>query len=176
MTVRTFALGALICGLAAPLAAQSRDEVAFAKAVLASVQARSIALNREYCGYLGLDESGEFASGPVTRGSLDECTPVWPEDIEVLASWHTHAGYDSGAWSEVPTVIDIEADEDDGVDGYVATPGGRFWFIDTTDMVVSQLCRGPCMMVDPRFVKGSEGEIAQSYTYRQLLRREAEND
>ncbi|QIE46563.1 DUF4329 domain-containing protein [Pseudohalocynthiibacter aestuariivivens] len=158
------------------VAAQDNTEIAFAKSVLASVQAKSIAENREYCGYLGRDAAGRLASGPSIRGKRDECTPVWPDALEVLASWHTHAGYDAVAWSEVPTVIDIEADEEEGIDGYVATPGGRLWYVDTTDMVVSQLCAVRCMQVDPRFVIGSEGEIETSYTYRQLLAREAEGD
>jgi len=171
--MRVLVFIALGLALSGPAQAQSQAEVQAAKAVLSQAQARSIAENREYCGYLGYTSSGALASTPPRRGQLDECTPRWPGNLQVIASWHTHAAYDNGAWSEVPTVNDIEADEAEGIDGYVATPGGRLWFVDTSDMVVSQMCGLGCIRPDPRFVHGSEGPIAQSYTYHQLLRREA---
>lgn len=162
--------------LAAPVSAlgQSADEIAVAREVLSRAQARSVAENREYCGYIGYTASGALATTRPRRGHLDECMPHWPDGLNVIASWHTHAGYDEQAWSEVPTVNDIEADEAEGVDGYIGTPGGRMWYVDTTDMVVSQLCGLGCIPPDPRYVRGAEGPIAQSYTYRELLRREAE--
>ena len=46
-------------------------------------------------------------------------------------------------------VGDIEADEDEGVDGFVATPGGRLWYVDTKDMIVRQLCSLNCLPQDP---------------------------
>lgn len=90
----------------------------------------------------------------------------------MVSSWHTHAAYDVYTYSEVPSVTDIEADE--GVDGYVGTPGGRLWYVNTQGMVASQLCGLKCLVADSRFRKGAEGNVAQSYTYRQLLRREAQ--
>jgi len=152
------------------------EEIALVKATPSEAQIQSIAQNREFCGYFGYNDDGEMVSSDVTTGELDACTPVWPDNLDVFASWHTHAGYDESAWSEVPTVIDIEADEGEGVDGYVGTPGGRVWYTDTTDMVVSQVCGLGCIRSDPKFVKGSEGEIAQSYTYEEMLAREAANE
>ncbi|MEO1139029.1 MAG: DUF4329 domain-containing protein [Pseudomonadota bacterium] len=160
--------------LAGQTTAQSAQEVAVAKHVLNQAQIRSTAENREYCGYIGYTKTGALASTRPMRGQQDECTPRWPKSLDVIASWHTHAAYDEDAYSEVPTVNDIEADEAEGVDGYVGTPGGRLWFVDTTDMIVSQLCGLRCLRSDPDFVKGAEGRIDQSYTYRELLRREAE--
>jgi len=156
------------------LAAQERGEVDLAMEVLSAAQLISIRHNLEFCGYLGFDRAGEIRSSNWVQGEVDACLPLWPEDLDVVASWHTHAAFDVGAWSEVPTVMDIEADEDEGVDGYVSTPGGRFWFVDTEAMEVVQLCDpGECVPVDPDFVRGSEGEIWQSYTYQELLDREA---
>ena len=160
-------------GIAGAEGPASPGEVAVARAALSVAQARSFRENREFCGYLGYDRHGNVAIGPMTRGQRDECSPLWPDDLDVVASWHTHAGYDSGAWSEVPTVIDIEADEAEGIDGYVATPGGRFWFVDTTAMEVVRMCPRGCVPGDPRFVPGSEGEIAHSYSYADMLAREA---
>lgn len=150
------------------------DEVQVARGVLGAAQMISFAENLEFCGYLGFDSQGALRSSEPVRGLRDECTPLWPADLEVTASWHTHAGYDLRAWSEVPTVMDIEADEDEGIDGYVATPGGRFWFVDTEAMEVVQLCaRAECVPVDPAYEPGAEGDIWQSYSYQDLLDREA---
>ena len=52
------------------------------------------------------------------------------------------------------------------------TPGGRLWYIDTTDMITSQLCGLGCMGQDPNFIKGVDGEIRRSYTYDELIDRE----
>lgn len=151
-----------------------QDELALIKNTLNQAQTKSFAGNREYCGYIGYTDDGRLASTKATRGRLDECTPRWPRNLDVIASWHTHAAYDEGAYSEVPTVNDIEADEAEGVDGYVGTPGGRLWYVDTTDMVVSQICGLRCLQSDPNFVRGSEGTIEQAYTYQELVQREAE--
>ncbi|MEL6433219.1 MAG: DUF4329 domain-containing protein [Pseudomonadota bacterium] len=160
--------------LSVPANAQTAEELAFIKSVLTAAQAMSIKSNREYCGYIGFDEDGRLRSTKARRGRSHECTPRWPDSLDVVASWHTHAGYDHDSLSEVPSVMDIEADEDEGVDGYVSTPGGRIWYVDTTAMEVSQVCGLGCILSDPTFQKGSEGSIAQSYTYKQLIKREEE--
>lgn len=154
--------------------AQSNAEVAFVKGVLAQLQGPSFAGNREYCGYIGIDGSGRFVASKVTRGQRDECAPEWPENFDPIASFHTHAGFDRDAYSELPSVTDIESDESEGVDGWVSTPGGRLWYIDTTDMVVSQICGLGCLPSDPSFVAGVHGRVAQSYTYREMLRLESQ--
>lgn len=139
------------------------------KAVFAQLQGPSFQQNREYCGYLGRDASGNFAISKVVRGGRDECEPHWPGDLNVIASFHTHAGFDVEAYSEVPSVTDIEADEAEGIDGWLATPGGRLWYIDTQDMQVSQICGLGCLAQDPKFRQGVTGHVAQSYTYREML-------
>ena len=63
----------------------------------------------------------------------------------------------------------MEGDADEGIDGYVATPGGRLWYLDTVDMVASQLCGIGCLPRDPKFVAGQNGEIVLSYTYDDLV-------
>lgn len=162
--------------LAGAANAQSAQEVALVKAVLEAAQVKSIKKNREYCGYIGFNKEGRLTSTKARRGWSHECTPRWPDNLDVIASWHTHAGYDYDAWSEVPSVVDIEADEDEGVDGYVSTPGGRIWYVDTTEMEVSQICGLGCILSDPNFERGSEGLIEQSYTYKELIAREKENE
>ena len=173
MSVRLFALLLLLISpTTAP--AQSSVEIRLIKQIMAQIQPKSFAQNREYCGYIGFDATGKLVSSRVNKGRRDYCDADWPDSLDVVASWHTHAGFDDGAWSEVPSVSDIEADEAEGIDGYVGTPGGRLWYIDTQDMVVSQICSIGCLPTDGAFLKGNEGRIAASYTYRELLRREAE--
>ncbi len=166
------ALAALICLAPAAASAQAAAERAFVTALLNQLQDRSFAENREYCGYIGFDGSGRLTSGPVARGQMDSCEPQWPDNLDVIASFHTHAGFDLEAYSETPSSTDMEGDEADGVDGWVATPGGRLWYIDSTDMVTSQICGIGCLKRDPKFRPGVHGEIRQSYTYNELLRLE----
>lgn len=166
-------LSALIALPSAALA-QDNDEIRFVKGLFAQIQPISFAENREYCGYIGLDDNDRWVSTPVVRGQRDECSPEWPDDFGPIASFHTHAGFDLDAYSEVPSVTDIEADEDEGVDGWVATPGGRLWFVDTTDMVVSQICGIGCLTQDPKFRPGVKGVVEQSYTYDEMLVLEAQ--
>lgn len=164
-----------LMALSTPALAQSSAEMRFVKNLFAQIQGPSFQSNREYCGYIGYDEQGRLAASTVVRGGRDECEPRWPEQLNVIASFHTHAGFDREAWSEFPSVTDIEADEAEGVDGWLATPGGRLWYIDTQDMVVSQVCGTGCLPQDPKFRPGVHGQVDQSYTYRQLLRLESSN-
>lgn len=155
--------------------AQDRSEVAMVKSVLNQLQGLSFKNNREYCGYIGFDSSGKLRAGKARRGRINDCEANWPDNLEVVASYHTHGAFDEDVPAEFPSVSDIEADESEGIDGYVATPGGRLWYVDTTDMVVSQICGIGCLSTDPNFQAGLDGKIRRSYTYRQLIQLEAGN-
>ncbi len=165
-------LGAIILAATSMAFAQgSEDEAAFAKQLLSDLQPTSTRQNVELCGYIGTDGNGVLrASGP-ERGGADWCEPDWPDDLEVTASYHTHAGYDPDSWSEIPSGDDMESDEAEGIDGYVSTPGGRFWYIDTEDMVTFQLCGIGCLPSDPDFRPAPEDGIQPSYTYDELVRK-----
>ena len=153
--------------------AQDTTDVALAKATLENLQAQSFAANREFCGYLIRDPSGALVATKATSGAESYCEPEAPaDDAVIIASYHTHGAFEYDTPAEFPSVGDIEADEAEGIDGYVTTPGGRFWYIDTTDMEVSQICGVGCVTQDPNFEAGLDGEIAQSYTYEDLLRLE----
>ena len=156
--------------LAGPLAAQDTAEVALVKSVFAAVNPVSIRQNREFCGYIGLDAAGRLVASEATPGDEASCLADDPEGIEViLASWHTHGGHSPDYFNEVPSAEDYEGDEDEGIDGYVATPGGRLWYIDTTDGVMSQLCGVGCLPMDAGYDPADTGVIAQSYTYDELV-------
>ncbi|WP_186827117.1 DUF4329 domain-containing protein [Shimia ponticola] len=155
--------------------AQSAEEIAIARATLGALQGPSFEENREYCGYLAYDADENLVATPASTGDRDSCAYDGPEDGYVMVlSYHTHAAFDPDYASEVPSVSDIETDEDEGIDGFVATPGGRLWYVDTTDMIVRQICGLGCLAQDPDFIEGADGEIAISYTYQDLLDYEAE--
>lgn len=158
--------------LATPALAQDTAESALARAVLSQLQPLSFANNIEYCGYIGLDDDGQLIASAATPGDEGSCLSEDPVEIAVItASYHTHGAYSPDYDSEIPSGDDVEGDEAEGIDGYVATPGGRFWFIDTTDLVISQICGIGCLPADPAFQPGDWGPIAQSYSYDQLIER-----
>jgi len=164
----------LVASAPAPILAQDAAELAVARGVLMQLQARSFAENVEYCGYIGRMPDGRLTATEVTRGDGWGCLSRGDEDrfVAVVASFHTHAAYDRAADSEVPSTEDLIGDMEERVNGYIATPGGRLWFVDWRRGVATQLCGLGCMGQDPDFVPGSGGPIAQSYTLRDLMQRE----
>lgn len=159
--------------LPAPAVAQDAAELAVARAVLLQLQPRSFAENLEYCGYIGRMPDGRLTATEVTRGQAYSCLSRGDESrfVQIVASFHTHAAFDRSADSEVPSSDDVLGDMGEGVNGYVATPGGRLWYIDGRRGVATQVCGLGCMGQDPNFIPGDSGPIAQRYTLAQLQRR-----
>ena len=154
----------------ATLVAQSIDEEALMRATFADLNPISIEQNVEFCGYLGFTADGELAISPPTRGDEGSCLSDEPENLDLLiASYHTHAGFSTDYSSELPSGSDMEGDEAEGIDGWVATPGGRLWYIDTTDMITRQICAIGCIPADPDFIPGELGLIEHSYSYDDLI-------
>lgn len=158
--------------VAAPsgMAFAESDEITFMRALFTELQPESIRRNREYCGYLGYDDSGALVATRPKRGTVDSCLPRWPRRFDPVASYHTHGGYDPDAWSEIPSGDDMEADEADGIDGYVATPGGRLWYIDSSEMIASQICGVGCLPMDTDFEPETEIVVQPSYAYEELIK------
>jgi len=148
---------------------RAAGEVAFVKAGLNALQQRSIAENREYCGYLGKTLTGTLALSPARRGDVSGCTPDEPPaGLRLLASYHTHAAYAFAYDSEVPSSDDLEGDMAEGVNGYVATPGGRLWFIDAAIGRAILLCGPGCVAADPRFEPDPAFPVRNSYSLAEL--------
>jgi len=148
-------------------------EVAFMKAQMAAIQPRSISENREYCGYFGTLPNGDFTVTPAKRGAPAGCTPPNPPaNMRVLASYHTHAAYAPRFDSEVPSATDLEGDIAEGINGYIATPGGRLWFSDGAAQKTYQLCGVGCLPSDPRFQPEIRNPVRQSYTLAGLRQRQ----
>lgn len=71
--------------------------------------------------------------------------------------------------SEVPSEGDLIGDFEEGVNGYVSTPGGRFWHINGQAQQATLICGPECLGVDPNYE--ADQSVARSYTIQQLRRR-----
>ena len=157
---------------ALPAAAQPKAEVELARRLLSDMQARSIRESREFCGMIGVDDRGRYVVGPISRGTAARCTFRRPRTAKrIVASFHTHGGYLAGYDNEVPSIIDLESERSQGLRGYVATPGGRFWLVDGVTSRVELLCGPKCLPWDPRFAQGELERIRRSYTRQELFER-----
>ncbi len=151
------------------------DDLQAAQNWLSRVQHLSFATDREYCGYLGYNESGEIVFTDMVRGGHDGCTPELPETgLTLIASLHSHGAYDPDVPAEFPTSLDMESDREEGVNGYVSTPGGRLWYIDSSAMIAVQICGLRCLPQDPSFHSGDDGFIQESYSHSDLVRLESQ--
>ncbi len=152
--------------------AQSADEVDFITSFFNELQTISIAENREYCGYFGIDASGNFIATPPTAGDTESCFADEPPlDMDIIASYHTHGAYAFGFDSEVPSPDDLAADIAEENDGYISTPGGRIWFNDSIEEISTLLCGRNCTVSDSQYVADTENPVNNSYTLEQLSRR-----
>ncbi|MEX0349458.1 MAG: DUF4329 domain-containing protein [Paracoccaceae bacterium] len=145
------------------------EQVEAVKMRFVDLQEQSFATDLEYCGYLLRLPDGTLGFSEMVQGGHNGCTPELPQPgSTLLASMHTHGSYDPEVPAEFPTVIDIDSDRRERVNGFVATPGGRLWFIDSSVGRVTQLCGLNCLPQDPFFQAGDDGIIAQSYTRAEL--------
>ena len=138
--------------------------------VLSAAQETSIRRNRELCGYIGTAPDGSLRATEPTIGQPSECYAADPPaDWFLLASYHTHGAFSVDAASETPSTTDIIADREEGVVGFLGTPGGRFWYIDGPGEAAEIIC-DRCMPVDPSFQELEE--VADTYTLQELERLE----
>lgn len=161
----------LVAVLAGPVAVAAQDagELRIAREVLTRLQPVSFEKKREYCGYIGYDAQGVMTASPPVMGTKDSCAAPFPRNLAITASYHTHGDFDRGYFNEIPSDIDMEGDRRFYMNGYVSTPGGRLWFIDSQVMVARQVCGVACLPVADRFRKGAKGDVARSYTFEALI-------
>jgi hypothetical protein len=146
-------------------------ELAAVTDILTDLQFASFAANAEHCGYIGLDPVGQIILSPVNRGTEDSCLlPYLPAGMTVLASFHTHGTYSPDYASEWPTTADMLTDAADGIDGYISTPGGRLWYVDTDTMTVRELCGRGCLPQDPRYRPAEDGPLRPVMSLEDLRR------
>jgi hypothetical protein len=114
-----------------PSSAQSPEETAYVLGLMRAMNQLSVRFNREVCGFVLRDRTGRYSSTKVSWGGEATCAslPLQP-GVTAMSSWHTHAGWDPDYDGEVPSIQDVEGDMTLGVNGWVATPGGRLWFVE----------------------------------------------
>ncbi len=167
---------ALLVGAGAlPSFAQDQEEIAFVTKFFDELQPKSIAENREYCGFFGFDSNDNYVATKPTPGDEGSCySDDPPENIFIFASYHTHGGFSYDYDSEVPSSDDLAADVAEEVDGYVATPGGRIWFNNAEQERAVLLCGRNCTVSDVDYDAEGVRSVNPTYSLRQLLRREDE--
>ncbi len=173
--MRTFISVACLAISATLAQAQDGAELNLVKQILAEAQENSFRNNREYCGYLVIKPNGMLSATSITKGRKNSClADDFPEEWTPIASFHTHGAHVDNESFEIPSYSDAEGDEEEGVDGYVATPGGRLWYIDSQDREISLICGLGCLPSDPRFEEYPEDRPPDFFTYEELRNYELE--
>lgn len=153
--------------------AQSLAELTFARATLNSIQEPSFAENREFCGFISVDAFGRFMATEPIQGRANQCVARLPRgDFTVLASYHSHGAYAEDYDSEVPSYQDLASDITAGIDGYVATPGGRMWYIDSALKRTRLVCGPNCLISDPDYRPQVFDPLRSQYSLQDLAKRE----
>lgn len=152
--------------------AQDMREMEFVMGLMESMNQLSVRFNREVCGFILQDAEGNFSSTKVSWGGEASCAslPIEP-GVRAVSSWHTHAAWGLGYDGEVPSIQDVEGDMRFGVNGWVATPGGRLWYVDGTTGTMSQACGRDCLPADPNFFPEEHGPVAEIYSLDGLYQR-----
>ena len=159
--------------LAPAIAGADVKERAFARDILGGLQAQSFKENREFCGYIGRTAKGHLTATSARRGEAASCVIAPPPPgLQVTASYHTHAGFDPFTYGEVPSSDDLLADMHRGINGYISTPGGRFWFVNGRAGVARMICGAGCLRSDPGFDSGQVDPVARRYTLKEIKLRE----
>jgi len=152
--------------------ASHQAQVDIALQVFATIQPVSLRENVEYCGTIGVDRRGQIVASGAARGKIDLCESETPSNIvKVTASYHTHGGFSLDYFNELPSMEDVRADLSEGIDGFVATPGGRIWFVDTSARRITQICGLGCLPQAANFVVGANGPIQQTYSFSELAQK-----
>lgn len=168
------ALVLIAFSIALPAQAQNAGELAAAKQILSDLQAISFKKNREYCGVLMRTPEGKLVSSKAFKGTKARCrVKRIPLGAKVVASYHTHGAYLPGYDNEVPSLLDLQVEMEWGIDGYVSTPGGRFWHVDGRNGTVRMICGLKCLPSDKRFEDQSRffGPIRSKYNFETLTQR-----
>ena len=181
MAICALAWGAIVAHFA--LNAKDADEFeytvdqaqvqAFARQKLSEAQTKSYSDNMELCAIIYEDRSGSLGHTPIVDGDNASCDLSYFDEpgMGPVASIHTHGGFDPEFDSEVPSTDDFEGDIADGIDGYIATPGGRIWRIDAKRELAIQLCGEGCLTQDPDYERCEGGDPLRQYTIDQLRAR-----
>ncbi|MEO9463130.1 MAG: DUF4329 domain-containing protein [Marinomonas sp.] len=171
---------AVIVGKAVFFDAPPREVVAsdaeltdFAKKTLDEIQPRSFAENREFCGLIFEDDDGALSASEIHEGSESECSFSWasPMGQHPIATFHTHGSFNDDYDGEAPSLLDLQTDIGDQIDGFVATPGGRVWHVDWQDETATQVCGLSCIAQDPKYKPCYSFQPVEKYNVAELMAR-----
>ncbi|MEP1423126.1 MAG: DUF4329 domain-containing protein [Erythrobacter sp.] len=146
---------------------------AFAKEQLDALQERSFSENIELCGIIFETSEGELGASRKIGGDEATCDLSYFDEpgMVPIASFHTHGRFSRDYDGEVPSLTDIESDIASGLDGYISTPGGRFWHIDHERQVANLVCGPDCMIQDARYQPCANDVIPSRFTISELAAR-----
>lgn len=146
----------------------------YARQQLIQLQPRSFAEDVELCGLLAQNSDGDVITRTVEVGDAGTCDIAYfnVRTLYPLATFHTHAAHNPRYDSEVPSTLDLQSDMAGQLDGYIATPGGRFWHVDWRTGVARQLCGEGCLPVDPNYRPCAALTPATEYDLQSLRVRE----
>ena len=151
-----------------------KSDFKFIKKVLNDIQAQSFSQDREFCGYIYIKENDDLGFTKPTKGDADSCLAKnVGEELYLLGSYHSHGAFSLTADTELPSLNDLQADIEEGVDGFISTPGGRIWHIDSLKKYATMLCGLNCIAADPRFDTELMDPVEKFYTLRDLEVRES---
>ena len=145
----------------------------FAKQQLDALQSSSFEGDQELCGIIYETRDGVLGVSRPRSGDQASCDLQYFDEpgMVPIASFHTHGKHSDQYDGEVPSTVDIESDIASGMDGYIATPGGRLWHIDHRQRIAVQVCGPGCLTQDPSYVSCPGDPIAGRYTLEELRRR-----
>jgi len=167
--ILTFCIALFSASLAS---AQSETEAELVQAMFRSINAQSITYDREVCGHILRGPDGRLEVGKVSWGGPASCAMTPPAaGYQVVSSWHTHAAWAEGYDNELPSLIDVEGDMSQGIDGWLATPGGRLWYINGQTGEIHQYCGAECLPFDPDAQMDARGPVDKHYTLSELRAR-----
>ncbi len=153
--------------------ATTQEVQVFAREQLAALQQRSFAEDTEYCGIIFEDSDGDLGVTRILGGERASCDIAFFDEpgMAPLASFHTHGAFGEEFDSEVPSSLDLEGDIASGMDGYVSTPGGRFWRIDAQAGKAIKVCGPGCLPSDPAYRPCPAAQPEREYSVSSLRAR-----
>lgn len=147
----------------------------FARVQLNDLQRQSFAQDIELCGIIFEETGGALGATPAREGDEASCGISYFDEpgMRPVASFHTHAAQNDDYDSEVPSVLDLESDAAAQMDGYVATPGGRFWHIDASEPSANLICGPGCLAQDPTYKPCPASDPQARYSLPELRARQS---
>lgn len=109
-----------------------------ARAALNKVNPSSVRENREYGGWVYQAKGDSYSYTPAQSGTIDKVS-LGPKPNAAQASYHTHGAPNSGYDGEHFSSSDIRSDNQQGVDGYLGTPLGKFLYYNRSSGQISQV-------------------------------------